>query len=50
MRSRYDGLKDIDDDILEHQRKKRTMDEIIGLVKAEGNSVESKKAIQKGLR
>ncbi len=43
-------LKDIDDDILVHQRKKRTMDDIIGFVKAEGNAVESKKAIQKGLR
>ncbi|MCL7410433.1 MAG: hypothetical protein P1P69_01580 [Methanosarcinaceae archaeon] len=43
-------LKDIDDDILEHQRKKRTMDDIIGLVKMEGNAVESKKAIQKGIR
>ena len=43
-------LKDIDDDILVHQRKKRTMDDIIGFVKAEGNAVESKKVIQKGLR
>lgn len=43
-------LKDIDDDILEHQRKKRTMDDIIGLVKTEGNAVESKKVMQKGLR
>ena len=42
-------LKDIDDDVLEHQRKK-TMDDIIGLVNAEGDTVESKKAIQKGLR
>ena len=40
---------DTDDGILVHQRKKRTMDDIIGLVKTEGDSVESKKAIQKGL-
>lgn len=42
-------LKDIDDDILEHQRKKRTLDDIIGLVKVGGNAVESKKVIQKEL-
>lgn len=31
-------------------RKKRTLKDIIGLVKAEGNAVESKKRLQKGLR
>ncbi len=42
-------LKGIDDDILVHPRKKRTMDDIIGLVKVEGTAVESKKATQNGL-
>ncbi len=41
---------DTDDGILVHPRKKRTLDDIIGLVKAEGNAVESKKAIQKGFK
>lgn len=30
-------------------RKKRTLNDIIGLVKAEGDAVESKKLAQKGL-
>jgi len=31
-------------------RKKRTLKDIIGLVKAEGDAVESKKRVQKGLK
>ena len=33
-----------------HIRKKRTLNDIIGIVKSEGDAVESKKFIQKGAR
>jgi len=36
--------------IIVQPRKKRTLDDIIGLVKAEGDAVESKKRAQKGLK
>lgn len=36
--------------ILVQVRKKRTLKDIIGLVKAEGDAVESKKSLQKGLK
>ncbi len=36
--------------IIVHPRKKRTLNDIIGLVKTEGDAVESKKLIQKGLK
>lgn len=36
--------------ILVQLRRKRTLKDIIGLVKGEGDAVESKKRIQKGLR
>jgi len=36
--------------IMVQPRKKRTLKDIIGLVKGEGDSVESKKRIQKGLK
>ena len=42
-------LKDIDDTYWCINEKKRTLDDIIGLVKVEGTAVESKKAIQNGL-
>lgn len=36
--------------IIVQPRKKRTLNDIIGLVKTEGDAVESKKMIQKGLK
>ncbi len=36
--------------IVVQPRKKRTLKDIIGLVRAEGDAVESKKRVQKGLR
>jgi bifunctional DNA-binding transcriptional regulator/antitoxin component of YhaV-PrlF toxin-antitoxin module len=36
--------------IIVQPRKKRTLNDIIGLVKTEGDAVESKKRIQKGLK
>lgn len=36
--------------IIVRPRKKRTLKDIIGLVKAEGDAVESKKRAQKGLK
>ncbi len=36
--------------IIVKPRKKRTLDDIIGLAKAEGDAVESKKRAQKGLK
>ncbi len=36
--------------IIVQPRKKRTLKDIIGLVKAEGDAVESKKRVQKGLK
>lgn len=36
--------------ILVQVRKKRTLKDIIGIVKAEGDAVESKKKIQKGFK
>ena len=36
--------------IIVQPRKKRTLNDIIGLIKTEGDAVESKKRIQKGLR
>ena len=36
--------------IMVQPRKKRTLKDIIGLVKAEGDAVESKKQAQKGLK
>ena len=36
--------------IIVQPRKKRTLNDIIGLVKSEGDAVESKKRIQKGLK
>lgn len=36
--------------ILVQVRKKRTLKDIIGLVKAEGDAVKSKKSIQRGLK
>ncbi len=47
-----DVLEWIDDEkgIIVQPRKKRTLKDIIGLVKAEGDAVESKKRVQKGLR
>ncbi len=41
---------DTDDGIIVQPRKKRTLKDIIGLVKAEGDAVESKKRVQKGLK
>ena len=32
-----------------HARKKRTLNDIIGIVKSDGDAVKSKKSIQKGL-
>jgi bifunctional DNA-binding transcriptional regulator/antitoxin component of YhaV-PrlF toxin-antitoxin module len=47
-----DVLEWIDDEkgIMVQPRKKRTFNDIIGLVKTEGDAVESKKWIQKGLK
>ena len=47
-----DVLEWIDDEkgIIVQPRKKRTLKDIIGLVKAEGDAVESKKRVQKGLK
>lgn len=42
--------KDTEEGILVQPRKKRTLQDIIGLVKTEGDAVESKKSIQKGLK
>jgi bifunctional DNA-binding transcriptional regulator/antitoxin component of YhaV-PrlF toxin-antitoxin module len=36
--------------IIVHPRKKRTLKDIIGLVKAGGDAVEAKKQVQKGLK
>ncbi len=36
--------------ILLHVRKKRTLKDIIGIVKGEGDAVESKKSLQKGFK
>lgn len=36
--------------ILVQVRKKRTLKDIIGIVKTEGDAVESKKLLQKGLK
>ena len=36
--------------ILLHPRKKRTLEDITGLVKSEGDAVESKKKVQKGIK
>ena len=36
--------------IMVQPRKKRTLKDIIGLVKGEGDAVESKKQVQKGLK
>ena len=46
-----DVLEWIDNEkgIIVQPRKKRTLKDIIGLVKAEGDAVESKKRVQKGL-
>lgn len=41
---------DTEKGILVHPRKKRTLKDIIGLVKTEGDAVESKKQVQKGLK
>lgn len=41
---------DTEKGIMVQPRKKRTLKDIIGLVKGEGNAVESKKRIQKGLK
>lgn len=41
---------DTEEGILVQPRKKRTLQDIIGLVKTEGDAVESKKSIQKGLK
>ena len=47
-----DVLEWIDDEkgIIVQPRKKKTLKDIIGLVKAEGDAVESKKRVQKGLK
>ena len=42
--------KDTEKGIMVQPRKKRTLKDIIGLVKGEGDAVESKKQIQKGLK
>ncbi len=41
---------DTEKGIMVQPRKKRTLRDIIGLVKGEGDAVESKKRIQKGLK
>ena len=41
---------DTENGIMVQPRKKRTLKDIIGLVKGEGDAVESKKRIQKGLK
>jgi AbrB family looped-hinge helix DNA binding protein len=40
---------DTEDGILVLPRKKRTLQDIVGLVKSEGDAVESKKRVQMGL-
>lgn len=42
--------KEIKDGILVQPRKKRTLEDITGLIKAEGDAVESKKRIQMGVK
>lgn len=41
---------DTEKGIIVHPRKKRTLKDIIGLVKGEGDAVETKKRVQKGLK
>jgi len=41
---------DTKEGILVHPRKKRTLQDIVGIVKADGDAVESKKRVQKGLK
>ena len=41
---------DTEKGIMVQPRKKRTLKDIIGLVKEEGNAVETKKRVQKGLK
>lgn len=41
---------DTEKGIMVQPRKKRTLKDIIGLVKGEGDAVESKKRVQKGLK
>lgn len=41
---------DTEQGILVHPRKKRTLQDIVGIVKSGGDAVESKKMIQKGLK
>ncbi|MCG7847726.1 MAG: AbrB/MazE/SpoVT family DNA-binding domain-containing protein [ANME-2 cluster archaeon] len=41
---------DTEDGILVQPRKKRTLQDITGLIKTEGDAVESKKLVQKGLK
>jgi hypothetical protein len=41
---------DTEKGIMVQPRKKRTLKDIIGIVKGEGDAVESKKRIQKGLK
>ena len=41
---------DTEEGILVHPRRKRTLQDIVGLVKTEGDAVESKKRVQKGLK
>jgi len=41
---------DTEDGILVQPRKKRTLQDITGLIKTEGDAVESKKIVQKGLK
>ncbi|MBC2700495.1 MAG: AbrB/MazE/SpoVT family DNA-binding domain-containing protein [ANME-2 cluster archaeon] len=36
--------------ILVHPRKKRTLEDITGLIKSEGDAVEAKKKVQMGLK
>ena len=41
---------DTNNGILVRPRKKRTLEDITGLVRSEGDAVESKKKVQKGLK
>ncbi len=41
---------DTEQGILVHPRKKRTLQDIVGIVKSGGDAVESKKMVQKGLK
>ena len=41
---------DTEKGIMVQPRKKRTLKDIIGIVKGEGDAVESKKRVQKGLK